>query len=242
MSTPVPPKKSLGQNFLHDRNVLAAIIQTANISSEDHIIEIGPGLGILTQELAKKAKQVTSIELDQRLIPHLQKILPKNVELIHADALKFTPPDSPYKVVANIPYYITSPLINHFLQTPHKPESMTLLVQYEVAQKICQLEPDMSVLSLEVALFGQTKMMKKVSRAAFKPQPKVDSAILHITVKPWCGDSEAKKILTLAKKAFSQGRKKLSNTLKEYKTQLTHLHLENKRPQHLSITDWQKLL
>ncbi|MBI2634245.1 ribosomal RNA small subunit methyltransferase A [Candidatus Peregrinibacteria bacterium] len=235
-------KKSLGQNFLKDHHILQKILTSSDISPDDHIVEIGPGFGILTLELAKLAKKITAIELDQRLLGHLRKILPKNVELLHLDALKFQPPKTPYKVVANIPYYITSPLLNHFLQAPNKPASMTLLVQYEVARKICRLDPDMSVLSLQVALYGHAKLIKKVSPGAFSPQPKVDSAILHIEIDPQTDDKTAEKILHLAKQAFSQGRKKLSNTIPEYKEKLAALQIQDKRPQHLSITDWLNLL
>ena len=130
-------KKRFGQNFLTNSKALSKIISTAKISKKDHIIEIGPGLGILTRELAKKAKKVTSIELDYKLLPVLKETLAefKNIKIIQEDALKFTPPKTPYKVVANIPYNITSPLINHFLQAKNKPSTMTLLVQKEVAEK-----------------------------------------------------------------------------------------------------------
>lgn len=240
-------KKSFGQNFLINKGTLKTIVETAQINTNNYIIEVGPGLGVLTQELAKSAKKVTTIELDKNLIPVLKNNLPDNVEIINQDALKFSPPQTEYKVVANIPYNITSALINHFLQNKNKPNSLTLLVQKEVAEKIRLQEQDMSVLSLQVALFGKAKLIKKVSASHFYPPPKVDSAIINIEVYKksdpnYLSDEQAMKILNLAKKAFSQGRKKLSNTLPELKVKLEKFALYDKRPQHLNIEDWKKLV
>lgn len=239
-------KKSFGQNFLINKSVLQTIVEAANINQNDCIIEVGPGLGVLTLELAKLAKKILSIELDVNFITILKNYLPENVELIHQDALRFSPPDSKYKVVANIPYNITSHLINHFLQNQNKPASITLLIQKEVAEKICTLDPDMSVLSLQIALFGKAKLIKKVSNNNFYPAPKVDSAIIHIEIyhlsdPNYIPQEKALQILNLAKKAFSQRRKKLSNTLPELKEQLTKLNLAAKRPEHLAISDWKNL-
>ena len=221
----------------------------AEISKDDHVIEIGPGLGTLTQELAKKAGKVTSIELDRNLIPILKETLKdfSNVEIINSDALLFEPSENTYKVVANIPYNITSHLISHFLQNKNPPESLTLLIQYEVAKKLCTLNPDMSVLSLGTALFGKAKFIKKVKKGSFFPVPKVDSAIIHISLyepseKEFIGRENAIKILNLAKKAFSQKRKKIKNPLPELKEKLTALNLAEKRPQELSIDDWENLM
>jgi len=242
-------KKSFGQNFLLNKQILTAITDTAEISKNDRIIEIGPGLGTLTQELAKKAGKVTSIELDRNLIPILKETLKdfSNVEIINSDALLFEPSENTYKVVANIPYNITSHLISHFLQNKNPPESLTLLIQYEVAKKLCTLNPDMSVLSLGTALFGKAKFIKKVKKGSFFPVPKVDSAIIHISLyepseKEFIGRENAIKILNLAKKAFSQKRKKIKNPLPELKEKLTALNLAEKRPQELSIDDWENLM
>jgi 16S rRNA (adenine1518-N6/adenine1519-N6)-dimethyltransferase len=242
-------KKSFGQNFLLNKQILTIMTDTAEISKNDHVIEIGPGLGTLTQELAVKAGKVTSIELDRNLIPILKETLKdfSNIEIINADALLFEPSEKPYKIVANIPYNITSHLISHFLQNKNQPESITLLIQYEVAQKLCTLNPDMSVLSLGTALFGKAKFIKKVEKGNFFPIPKVDSAIIHIKLykpsdKEFIGQENSLKILNLAKKAFSQRRKKLKNPLPELKEKLTALGLAEKRPQTLSPNDWKNLL
>lgn len=241
-------KKSFGQNFLISKTVLEKIVASAEIAPDDEIVEIGPGLGVLTKELAQRAKTVTSIELDQTLFPLLDETLNdhKNINLINQDALSFIPTKTKYKVVANIPYNITSPIINHFLQAENKPDTLTLLVQYEVAEKICDTE-DMTVLSLQVALFGKAKMVKKVSAGCFYPPPKVSSAILHIKLykkidNEYLDTQTALEILKIAKRAFSQRRKKLSNTLPDMRDQLISLNFAHLRPQVLSIQDWQKLI
>ena len=238
----VKPKKHLGQNFLQSEKALNQILKAADIQPDENVLEIGPGLGVLTKELAKKTKNLTTIELDTDLIPHLQKTLPPHVQIIHQDALKYEPTETNYKIVANIPYYITSPLINHFLQRPNPPKTLTLLVQKEVAEKIVKIDPDMSVLSLQIALFGTAKIIAIVPSSAFYPAPKVDSAIIHIEVQNKFPLEKALEILNLAKKAFTSKRKKLSNTLKSHAEILATLNLGDKRPEHLSISDWEKIL
>ena len=228
-------KKSFGQNFLVERPILETILETANIQPEDHIVEVGPGLGVLTQELAKKAAKVTTIELDDSLIPLLQSTLPANVKLLHQNALDFTPPTTPYKVVANIPYNITSPLLRHFLQATNPPQTLTLLIQKEVAEKLSATEPNHSMLSLQTQLYAQPKIAKIVPPEAFFPAPKVHSAIIHLqTITP---HPLATEILKLASQAFLQKRKKLSNTLRSHQLN----QYADQRPQHLSIKDWEAL-
>ncbi len=235
-------KKSLGQNFLQDKSVLAKIIETADISSSDEIVEVGPGHGILTEELAKSAKKVTTIELDDRLIPGLKVVfaLHDNIELIHQNALDFPPPSTPYKLVANIPYYITSPLISHFLHTKNRPTKIVLLVQKEVAEKICA-DKKLNVLAIHVQNFGKPRIVSIVPPSAFRPRPKVDSAILEIDVfeKPFIQDY--KTFFKLAHQAFSLSRKKLSNSLHQHKEALTKLNLQDKRAEHLTLEDWKEL-
>ncbi len=260
-------QKSLGQNFLIDEKVLKTITTNAKIKPKDHIIEVGTGVGVLTQKLAEEAEKITTIEFDKNLLPILEKTLNqyKNIEIINQNALKFEPPKKNYKIVANIPYNITSPLIRHFLYRENKPKTITLLIQKEVAEKICELEPKMSILSLQVALFGKPQFIKIVLKNSFLPAPKVDSAIIHIEVfekshPEYTSLKEAEKILNLAKHAFTQKRKKLSNTLTqnlsknknsdfkempsplEIKEKLISLSLSDKRPQTLSVQDWKKLI
>lgn len=244
-------KKRFGQNFLINRQELEKIVTTAKIEKTENVIEIGPGLGVLTQKLLQKAKKVICLELDGNIIPILKANLSgvTNLEIINIDALKFIPPKMEYKIVANIPYYITSPILNHFLQVENKPKSITLLVQKEVAEKICMRDGKQSILSLEVALFGTPKIISRISASSFFPAPKVDSSILHIEVfdknhEDFIPKNKALEILNLAKICFSQKRKKLSNTLpEEYHENATVTGISlSRRPETLTISDWTKLI
>lgn len=242
-------KKKMGQNFLIDSSALKKITEAADITKADHIIEVGPGLGVLTNELASQAASVQSIELDSELFPLLGETLSAhdNIELLLQDALTFTPPSKPYKVVANIPYNITSPLINHFLRAENKPSTITMLIQKEVAEKICKKEPNMTVLSLQVHLFGTPEYIATVPSESFHPAPKVESAIIHIALHtPNHPDftplDKALEILKLSKRAFLNRRKKLSNSLPEFKEPLNTLNFAELRAQNLSIRDWKTLL
>lgn len=243
-------KKSLGQNFLTHKGTLRKILTTANLTSNDRVVEVGPGHGVLTRELAIRTKYVTAIELDDRLIPELAEKFSKseNVIILHQDALTFTPPCAPYKVVANIPYYITSPLINHFLRdqpNERRPTSLTLLVQKEVAQKIASRAP-LSVLALQVHCFGTPKIMATVPASHFKPQPNVNSAILHIQTHPCPLDNgELTAFFNLIHAGFGHKRKKLIRNLEAIAT-VTHLKKifttmnlnENTRAEELTLKDW----
>jgi len=231
---------------LINADTLSTIVETANISSKDHVIEIGPGHGVLTDELLKKANKVTAIELDTDLIQELKRKFP-NLELLHQDALTFTPPKSPYKLVANIPYYITSPIINHFLRhqpANRRPTQMTLLVQHEVAKKICTEPGTLNVLAIDVQVFGKPKMVAKVPPSHFHPAPKVDSAILHIQIdKPLITDDKLEKFFAMIHKGFAHKRKKLAKNIGIDEKALEELGLsKNARAQELSIDDWTKLL
>lgn len=282
----IKAKKSLGQNFLNDRGTLAKIVAAANIKPTDTVIEIGPGHGILTQELAARAKKVIALELDQRLIPELLMKFPSsaesgtfkqkfgyhpntlsrfNVQILHQDALTFTPPSEPYKLVANIPYYITSPILNHFLREQpesERPTSFTLLVQKEVAEKIvgAKGQPKTnekksaikhSVLSLQVHLFGTPKIVAVVPASHFTPAPKVDSAILHIERRPpLLPDADLEDFFKLLHMGFSHPRKKLIRNLcglgwlklDDLQKIFTHLELdENLRAEDLTLEAWKKL-
>lgn len=242
------PKKHLGQNFLKNNDTLNLIVETANIISNDLIIEVGPGKGVLTKELVKRARQVIAIEKDHELLPWLRETFQydSNIQLMQADVLQTEVPSEPYKVVANIPYYITSPILNHYLQSENPPQSLTLLVQYEVAQKICAPKGDHSVLSLQVHLFGQPTLIAKIPPTHFSPKPKVDSAILHITTYPESPYKNTQDILKIAKLAFSQKRKMLRNTLKTLNLDLSLLEKNsginfNRRPEMLSLAEWSTL-
>ncbi len=209
----IRPNKLLGQHFLHDKNVLAKIIGAANLTRNDTILEVGPGLGILTRELAKYAGQVIAVEKDRALAEILTKKLADeqidNVKIIADDVLKFLKtknyqPSAGYKVVANIPYYLTSHLIRLLLELSNPPQDIILLIQKEVAKRICACPPKleerrgakplhlrqgsggqarMSLLAISVQFYAEAKIIASVSRKSFRPEPKVDSAIIRITPK-----------------------------------------------------------
>lgn len=257
-------QKKLGQNFLVNPQVLDKIIEAAEIKKTDHLLEIGPGLGILTEQLAKYAAKITCIELDQNIIPILKRNLgaaAANVKIIHQDALKTPLPTHPYKLVANIPYYITSPILNHFLQPTLnekpgsepclRPSLIVLLVQKEVAQKICAREGDQTVLSLQVQAFGKPSIICNVGKGSFFPQPKVDSAVLKIQTYERPKISNPAVFIKLMHAAFQQKRKKLSNTLPHALNltpeQARQLFTQSKispdmRPQNISLDGWEALI
>lgn len=240
-------KKRFGQNFLRDKNILSKIIENAGITDTDYVIEIGPGLGGLTEFLIKKARKVTAVELDRDLIKGLENKFKyeDNLEIVQGDILKFKIPETPYKVVANIPYYITSPILNHFLKSEHKPLSMTLLMQKEVAEKIVERDNKKSIISLQVSLFAHAKIVQKIPPNAFYPIPKVSSALVHLKIKNK-NDSEyfnnyaAEKILKIAKIAFTNKRKKLSNTLQKESLEAAGID-PNRRPETLTLSEWKNL-
>lgn len=257
-------KKRLGQNFLHDKTVLQKIIEAGEISKNDLVIEIGAGRGALTEELIKHAGFVKALEIDNDLIPVLRAKFrnTKNLEIIHTDVLKYQIDDRTdaqfgrLKVIANIPYYITSPIIRHFLYptTPSAPSArpalMILLIQKEVAQKIVSGRE--SVLSLLIKLLADPKIVCNVSRTAFTPQPKVESAVLKLEVlKEPRIDCDIEAFFKLIKLAFAQPRKTLVNNLmnglklerSEIETTLKDLNLDTRiRAEKLSFKDWKNLL
>lgn len=252
-------QKKLGQNFLVNPEVLKNIIKAAELTKDDHVVEIGPGLGILTEQLTQHAGKVTAVELDRGIIPTLQKNLAKatNLEVLHQDALKYELPTTPYKLVANIPYYITSPILNHFLSEADeekkqmRPSIIVLLVQKEVAQKICVKDGDQTILSLEVQAFGKPSIVCTVGRNSFFPQPNVDSVVIKIQTFPKPRISNSKIFFKLIKAAFSQKRKKISNTLppalKLTQEQEQQLFADSKispdlRPQNISLDKWEALI
>ncbi|MBU0767394.1 ribosomal RNA small subunit methyltransferase A [Patescibacteria group bacterium] len=247
--------KDLGQHFLIDQNVLDQIVKAADIKQDDHIVEIGPGIGILTKELLKKAGKVTAIELDDRMLPLIEKFITNNQKLetrnqltiIQDNALKVPFPTEKYKVVANIPYHITSPLLRHaFLESDVKPDSMTLLIQKEVAEKICDTK-SAGLLTILVNLFGKPELITNVPPESFLPPPKVDSAVLHIECfkEPIADKETLEEIFRLAKVAFGQKRKMLRKTIGAFQGGMERLSAaaidEKRRPQELSIEEWVRL-
>ena len=215
------PKKSLGQNYLSDPQVLQRIVTAARVTSSDDVLEIGPGLGSLTRYLAQAARHVTAVELDDSLIPVLREVLSpwQNVGIVHADILKISPEElmnqPGYLVVANIPYYITSAVFRHLLTSNCKPKRMVLTVQQEVAQRICAGPGDMSLLALSVQVFGKASLEQKIPAGAFYPPPKVDSMVVKVELydEPAIPNDRLDTFFQLIKAGFSQKRKKLRNSL-----------------------------
>ncbi len=249
-------KKKLGQNFLINPKVVEVILTASKLSKTDKVIEVGPGLGILTEALSKRVKEVEAIELDDDLIPDLLQLseMYPNVKIIHTDALKTALPKEEYKVVANIPYYITSPLLTHFLQPQSegekRPSTIVIMVQKEVAEKICATPGDYSILSLSVQVFGRPEIISIVGKENFRPSPKIDSAILKIEVYPTPLIQNFDSFFKIISAAFAQKRKTLLNSLqnglkitKEHTiTLLKNANIsENERPQKLTIEQWKKL-
>ena len=215
------PSKGLGQNFLVDGSALKRVVETAEIPTGASVLEIGPGLGSLTRWLALMAGQVVAVELDQHLFPVLDRVLSayENVKLVHGDILELDPADlmekSGYLVVANIPYYITSALIRHLLESEKKPSRMVLTVQREVAARICALPGELSLLALSVQVYGTPRVVARIPAGAFYPAPRVDSAVVRVDLfpEPMIPIPNLKTFFKLAKAGFSQKRKMLRNTL-----------------------------
>jgi 16S rRNA (adenine1518-N6/adenine1519-N6)-dimethyltransferase len=226
-------KKGLGQHFLIDKEILDLIISTAALTPADVALEIGPGLGILTAELARHAGYVLAVELDTTLAGILKKTLASlhNIAIINEDILDIEPaallegskvnfPPSitdprGYKVVANLPYYITSPVLRHFLETTLKPQMMLVMVQKEVAEAIVAKPGDMSVLSISVQFYGKPEIISPVPALCFYPEPEVDSALLRIMVysQPPVVVADVDSFFRLVSAGFYAPRKQLGNSL-----------------------------
>ncbi len=221
-------RKSLGQHFLVDKGALHRVVAAADLTAEDVVVEIGPGLGVLTRELAKVARTVVAVEADEGLAIALRDVLAQsdNVAIVKADALQVDPcalvaslgrEGSPprYKVVANIPYYITSPILRHFLEARHKPSLMVVMVQKEVGESIVARPGGMSILAVSVQFYGRPAIVGRVHSKSFYPPPKVDSVILRIEVhdRPPVSVPGADDFFRVVRAGFSAPRKQLRNSL-----------------------------
>lgn len=246
-------RKSLGQHWLKDRDILLDISDFAAIDDVNTVVEIGPGLGTLTSALFKNFAKVIAIELDQRLAENLPKSFPgKNLEVHNQDILSLdieslNLPEQ-YVVAGNIPYYITSPIIQKFLHVDHRPAKIVLLIQEEVAERLAATAGDYSILGLSAQIYAKVTLGPVVGREFFTPPPKVDSQI--VILEPLEQPLATESTMALIKLGFSAPRKKLISNLtagtqlpKEHlKEAFAHLHLdENMRPADLSISDWVKL-
>lgn len=239
----------LGQHYLIDEDVLAAIVASGNIAKGERVVEIGAGIGVLTEALLDAGAVVDTIEFDARVIPLLTAFVDAGrrgdaLTIIEGNALHVDFPTEPYKVVANIPYHITSPLLRHvFLESPRPPTTMTLLIQREVAERICDPK-DRGLLTVVVSLFGKPSIVRHVPPSAFLPPPKVDSSVLHIDcfAHPMADGPTIDRLLSLLKLGFGQKRKMLRNTLGSLpngEELLAGAGIDpTRRPQTLSTEEW----
>lgn len=249
-------KKKFGQNFLKDANLLTQIVEKSGVMSDDVVVEIGAGKGALTEVLSKNAKKVYSFEIDSDLFEFLgEKFNDTNVEMIFKDVMKVTDNElneivgGKFKLVANLPYYVTSPIITRFLQNKNL-ESLTVMVQEEVADRIIAVPKtkDYGVLTVICQIFGNTSKVLRVNRKMFYPVPNVDSAVVRIDKKDMEIDNY-ENFIAFVKKAFSMRRKKLSTNLETEKLRKNEIEnlLEGNgfskmtRAEELSILDFRKL-
>jgi 16S rRNA (adenine1518-N6/adenine1519-N6)-dimethyltransferase len=246
-------KKHLGQHFLSDPSILNDIIHAADLSGEDTVVEIGPGPGRLTRILSERVKRLVAIELDPALYGRLKGdfIAYRNVEIIQGDALKFPfETIGAFKVVANIPYYITTPIIFRLLEAKKFLRSMTLTIQKEVAERIVA-QPggrDYGVLTIMIQYVAKPDLKFIIPKEAFRPMPKVDSAVIHMKIleHPSVILEDEKIFFRLVKAAFAQRRKTLSNSLKGFREDMTGILVSSgidpqRRPETLSIGEFARL-
>jgi 16S rRNA (adenine1518-N6/adenine1519-N6)-dimethyltransferase len=251
----IQAKKSLGQNFLINQGVVERIIKAGELTSNDKIIEVGPGKGVLTQALADRAGSVIAIEKDHRLIEELGTTVGAraNVSIVEGDVLEWKPVDlkaGEYKIIANIPYYITSHFIRTALEDWPRPLLIILMVQKEVAKRIVAQPPHSNLLALSVQMYAKPEIVMNVSRGSFRPVPNVDSAILKLTPYPTAdsaGDNE--RVFRIIRAGFHAPRKQLINNLLSLsipRTNIEHVLTSvgiapNARPENLTLDQWKHL-
>jgi 16S rRNA (adenine1518-N6/adenine1519-N6)-dimethyltransferase len=252
----IKPHKNLGQNFLFDENILHKIIRASEIKKGEKVVEIGPGLGVLTNELLEKGAKVLAIEFDRKMIKVLKDRFKAetNLNLISGDALDEIKKIElkGYKIIANLPYQITSPFFRKALSQKYLPKMILVMVQKEMAERVAALPHNSKrgFLSVLVQLYGQPRIIGLVPKESFYPQPKVEGAILSLEVKPLSKNIDKTKILKMVQAGFSQKRKKIRNSI------AAGLRIEaikaekiikeagidpNKRAEDLEINEWQVL-
>lgn len=251
--------KALGQNFLIDGNIVRKIVESAQITKDDYVLEVGPGMGTLTEELALNAKKVIAVEIDRKLGPVLKDTLGQynNVEIIFGDILKLDleeiikekMEDKKIKVVANLPYYITTPIIAKFLEEGYNIDSINVMVQKEVAERISASPDRKSYGSLSVfaQFYSDPTIVLNIPKSVFIPQPKVDSAVIRLKIDNKYPNIDRDKFFKVVKAAFSKRRKTILNTLssgldlskEDVRGVLEESQLDpNKRAENLTIEDF----
>ena len=255
--------KSLGQNFLIDGNIVRKIVAQANITSEDYVLEIGPGMGTLTEELALNAKKVVAVELDKSLLPILEETVGKyeNVEIISGDILDVDIHKliteklngGPVKVVANLPYYVTTPIVGKLIESGANIDSIIVMVQKEVAERMAAGPGSKTYGSLSVFVNFYTipEIVIKVPKTVFMPQPKIDSAVIRLKMKKQLPDVDKEQFFKVVKAAFSKRRKTIFNALstygfdlerEEFKEYLLKADIKlEERAENLSVEDFIKI-
>ena len=253
------PDKRLGQVFLVEPIALQRVVEAAEILTGDSVLEIGAGLGSLTRYLAAAASKVVAVEVDERIMPALQEILTPftNISLVYGDILELDPAElmgqAGYLVVANIPYYITSLIMRHLLETRLRPQRVVLTVQREVAGRICAQPGEMNLLALSVQVYGKPLVAAYIPAGSFYPLPKVDSAVIRVDIYPTpvIPYTHLDLFFRLAKAGFSQKRKTLRNALAgglAWKTEQVEQLLQaasidpRRRAETLSLEEWQRLV
>jgi 16S rRNA (adenine1518-N6/adenine1519-N6)-dimethyltransferase len=253
------PKKGLGQNFLVSEGALRRIVAAADLEPGDVVLEVGPGLGTLTRLLAQQAKRIIAVELDRRLVDILSQTLADfpNVEIVQGDILEMEPGGpgglsglSPgYKVVANLPYYITSAVLRHLLTARVKPQLIVVTVQREVAQRMIASPGQMGLLSVSVQFYGRPRIVARIPAGAFYPVPKVNSAVVRIDLdeSPTVAVADVDRFFEVVRAGFGQKRKQLRNALAQglslpASTVVEALRRagvdEKRRAQTLSLEEW----
>lgn len=249
------PKKELGQHWLKDRAILAQIADSAELNQQDTVLEIGPGLGTLTSELLRQAGKVVAVEFDPELARKLPGQFPgKNLSVVHEDILQYDLSGLPtsYKVVANVPYYITSKIIEKLMTAPNKPSVVVILVQKEVAERVAAKAGDMSILAVSAQVFAEASLGIEVPREYFTPPPKVDSAVVVLRTRPQplVAPEDERAFFRVVKAGFSAKRKKLRSSIAAglaitkpaAEELLRHASIDPElRAEDLSIDDWLRL-
>lgn len=251
----VGTNKSLGQHWLKDRDVLARIADCAELTADDTVLEIGPGLGTLTSELLRRSKSVVAVEFDEELSRKLPAQFPgTNLEVVTSDILSFDLSTLPsdYAVVANVPYYITSKIVQMLMTADNKPRIAVLLVQKEVAERLAARPGQMSILAVSAQLFADVTLGDVVKAELFTPPPKVDSQVVILRTRriPFLTDVDEKDFFRVVKAGFSAKRKKLRSSLSggldiskaEVEQLLAEANISpDARAEALSLDDWQRL-
>jgi 16S rRNA (adenine1518-N6/adenine1519-N6)-dimethyltransferase len=248
--------KSLGQHWLKDRDILADIAEDAELSTDDFVLEIGPGLGTLTSEILRRAGRVLAVEFDADLARKLPGQFPgKQLEVVNEDILQFDLSRLPngYKVVANVPYYITSKIIEKLMTAKNKPSMVVILVQKEVAERVAARQGEMSILAVSAQVYAEARLGVEVPKEYFTPPPKVDSQVVVLETRemPIVKPDDERLFFRVVKAGFSSKRKKLRSSisaglaLDKLATEqlLTKAHVDpNDRAEDLSLDDWLRIM